>query len=124
MQHLERGDNIPTNVKIPSRSRVIRFIADHEGITLEEVSKSLFNQNEELCCQLLDEVKKQRFIDVEWEILNPDTFTLVYTPGRDFELPRYSYHYRVTALGLEYLREHRFEQLRDWTSFFRSLLPF
>lgn len=110
--------------KVPSRSRVIRLIADNDGITLEEIADKLFEGNRDICGQLLDEIKKQKFIETTFEILNPDTFTLVYAPGERFEMMRRRFHYHVTALGLEYLREHRLEAFRDWAGFIRSLLPF
>lgn len=110
--------------KVPSRSRVIRLIANNDGITTEEIAGKLFGGNKDMCGQLLDEIQKQKFISVTYEILNPDTFTMVFVPGQRFEMMRRRFHYHVTALGLEYLREHKLEAVRDWAGFIRSLLPF
>lgn len=54
--------------KVPSRSRVIRLIANNDGITTEEIASKPFGGNKDMRGQLLDEIQKQKFISVTYEI--------------------------------------------------------
>lgn len=104
-------------VKVPRRSRIIRFLSD-DWVSFEVIAAKLFRGNESFCGQMLTDMVKQGLLEQRSEPINPEVLD-----SDHFYMLRCRYYYKATASGIEYFQNRCLKMLEKIIGVARSCKP-